>query len=401
MKRHPAARRGGAVLFVVAAALALGGPANCGEPAKNQLTADEIAAGWILLFDGATLFGWAPGGNADWAVVGDTPTQGVIRVTSGDIGLLATTSQFGDYELSLEFRSPQATNSGVFLRTPLKPTNPAQDCYELNIAPPDNPFPTGSFVARQKAHAVTVGDDWNTFHVTLTGGRAQVQLNGQMVLDYTDAHPLPLGRIGLQHNNGQAEFRHIKLRPLGLAPLLGGDLADWRQHPDNQCQVEMTPQGELHLFRGKGQIETERQLADFVLQVDCFTAARGLNSGIFFRNLPGQMWQGYESQIHNAYLQRDPTQPADFGTGGFYRRQKARRIVAEDKTWFKKTLVVTDRHMAAWVNGYPVSDWEDPRPAHDNAREGARTAAGTIALQAHDNTTDLLFRNLRVAETAR
>ncbi len=37
--------------------------------------------------------------------------------------------------LHVEFKAAKRTNSGVFLRTPLKPTDPAKDCYELNIAP--------------------------------------------------------------------------------------------------------------------------------------------------------------------------------------------------------------------------------------------------------------------------
>lgn len=372
--------------------------ARAGEP--NQLTPEETADGWILLFDGQTLFGWEPGGIADWKVDGATTAEGVIRVASGDIGLLATTSQFADYELSVDFRAPAQTNSGVFLRTPIKPTNPAEDCYELNIAPADNPFPTGSFVGRQKATAAAA-DGWNNFRVRLEGARAVVTLNGQPALEYVDPRPLRRGRIGLQHNSGPAEFRNVKLRPLGLAPLLNGkDLGGWKTHPENRCQVNVTPEGELHLARGKGQVETERQWADFVLQIDCYTHGRGLNSGVFFRNLPGEMWQGYESQIHNAYIKNDPAQPADFGTGGFYRRQKARRIVAHDRTWFTKTLVVTDKHMAAWVNGYQVSDWEDDRPAHHNAREGSRIEAGSIALQAHDPTTDLKFRRILAVDTA-
>jgi hypothetical protein len=57
--------------------------------------------------------------------------------------------------------------------------------------------------------------------------------------------------------------------------------------------------------------------------------------------------------------------------------------------------------MATWVNGYQVSDWTDTRPANDNPRQGLRLAPGTISIQGHDPTTDLLFRNLRLAEMPR
>jgi hypothetical protein len=97
----------------------------------------------------------------------------------------------------------------------------------------------------------------------------------------------------------------------------------------------------------------------------------------------------------------DRTKPADFGSGGIYRRQPARRVVADDRKWFHKTVVADGPHMAVWVNGHQVSDWTDERPPHESAREGFREGGGAIAIQGHDPTTDLLFRNLRAVELPR
>ena len=47
--------------------------------------------------------------------------DGVISVSAGEPGLLCTTSEFADYVLKVDFRCPKGTNSGVFLRTPMKP----------------------------------------------------------------------------------------------------------------------------------------------------------------------------------------------------------------------------------------------------------------------------------------
>ena len=41
--------------------------------------------------------------------------------------------------------------------------------------------------------------------------------------------------------------------------------------------------------------------------------------------------------------------------------------------------------------------WTDTRPAHENPRSGRRLAPGTIMIQGHDPTTNLSFRNLRIA----
>jgi hypothetical protein len=162
------------------------------------------------------------------------------------------------------------------------------------------------------------------------------------------------------------------------------------------CKV--TPEGWLNIRNGRGQIETEGKYDDFTLQLEVFVNGEGLNSGIFYRCIPGDVMMGYESQIHNGYQDDDRTKPADYGTGGIFRRQDARRVVADDFTWFHKTIHADDRHVAVWVNGYQVTDWTDRREPDENPRRGLRLAPGTIMIQGHDPTTDLSFRNLRIAE---
>ena len=50
----------------------------------NTLTETELADGWLLLFDGKTMFGWKANGKADWRVA-----DGTIVVTSGEKSLAA------------------------------------------------------------------------------------------------------------------------------------------------------------------------------------------------------------------------------------------------------------------------------------------------------------------------
>jgi hypothetical protein len=373
-------------LFAVAAF------AHAAEP--NTLSPAEIEDGWILLFDGETDFGWQATSKANWKVA-----DGVISVSEGEKGLLCMTSEFADYELMVDFRAPAETNSGVFLRTPRQPTNPAADCYELNIAAPAvSPFPTGSFVNRQKADGTFDTGDWRTFTVRAEGGHFTVDVDGTPALDYQDSKPLCRGFIGLQFNSGLVEFRNVKLKPLGLQDMTNGrDLADWEVFPDKPSKFSVTPEGAIRVTNGPGQLEWQGRAADFIMQLDVFSNGRHLNSGIFFRCIPGELWQGYESQIQNGFLS-DRTHPIDCGTGGFYRRQNARRVVSNDFEWFKKTIVVSGAHMATWVNGTQVSDWTDERPADANPRRGLRREAGTISIQGHDPTTDLSFRKLQIAE---
>jgi hypothetical protein len=372
------------------------GPA-AGAAETNTLSIEELADGWILLFDGETDFGWKAGSKANWKVA-----DGVISVSAGDKGLLHTTSEFADFVLKVDFRNPKGTNSGIFLRTPAEPKDPTSDCYELNIADVSvSPFPTGSFVGRQKAEGNHDSSAWRTFTVKAEGSHFTVALDGQRVLDYVDRKPLARGFIGLQFNSGPVEFRNVKLKPLALEPIFNGrDLTGWRAEPGKTSVFSATPAGELNVKNGPGQLEFQGQLTDFVMQLEIISNGKSLNSGIFFRNIPGKPGQGYECQIHNGYKDGDRTKPVDGGTGGIYRRQAARRVVPNDFEWFRETLVVSGLHMAAWVDGYQVSDWTDPRPPHENPREGSRRAAGTLSIQGHDKTTDLSFRKLSVAEMA-
>src|SRR6516162_8924417 len=110
------------------------------EP-RNRLTADEIAAGWIKLFDGETMFGWKPNNNVNWRIA-----DGVLRADTGEPGLLVTTTEFADYELRCDFRLEKGGNSGIFLRSVFSPKDPTRDCYELNMCDTHPAFPTGSLV---------------------------------------------------------------------------------------------------------------------------------------------------------------------------------------------------------------------------------------------------------------
>ena len=370
-------------------------PAPFNADAVVKPTEEELAQGWLSLFDGQSLFGWRHDGKADWRV-----ENGAIVVESGEKGLLCTTSRFADYVFEAEFRCPKETNSGIFLRTPLAPTDPAKDCYELNIAAPEvSPFSTGAFVNRQKVEASFDTSEWRSFTVTAEGPKFTVQVDGKEVLAYDDPQPIPSGHIGLQLNSGRVEFRNLRIKPIGFTSIFNGqDLAGWKEYPEMASKFTVAADGSLNVLSGKGQLESEKQYGDFVLQLECQSHAKHLNSGVFFRCIPGEQMNGYECQIHNGFKNGDRTQPIDCGTGGIFRRQDARAVLADDLAWFSLTLIADGPHMAAWVNGVQVSDWIDERAENTNPRNGLRLAPGTLMLQGHDPTTNLSFRNLRIVE---
>ena len=197
--------------------------ARAADAEPKLLPQELLDEGWIQLFDGETLFGWQPTGDAKWEV-----DDGEVCTDGDEAGLFDDDDRVGAImsctSSSRRRRPPTAASScGRRSSRPIR----RKDCYELNIAPPDNPFPTGSFVGRQKATLsngqVSKPDEWHTFDVTADGGTITVVLDGEHVLEYgdpsTDAHR---ATSGCKSKEGPVAFRNIRLRPLGSKPLFNG-----------------------------------------------------------------------------------------------------------------------------------------------------------------------------------
>jgi hypothetical protein len=383
-------------LLSLAAALVLGLAAGAQEPAQNVITPQQAAAGWIQLFDGQTQFGWAPRGAAQWQVQEGTLTA----VPGSGRGVLSTTTEFGDYHLSLDFWIDSAANSGVFLRCAPTGEISTKNGYEINIFDAHPQWPTGSIndVARVKKRPKTVGK-WNHFDIFAQGDNLVVWLNGKKTVDVHNAQ-FARGTIGLQYNGeGIVKFRDVRLQPLGLESAFNGkDLSGWKAIPGRASVYTVTPEGWLNVKNGNGDLQSEAKYGDFLFQLDVISNGQHLNSGVFFRSEPGQFWSGYEAQVRNQWMGSDRTKPVDFGTGGVYNLQPARRVVSSDHEWFTMTIAAGGPHIAVWVNGIQVSDVVDKRPPAPSARQGYRAAPGVLSLQGHDPTTDLSFRNLRIKE---
>ncbi len=360
----------------------------------NRIPGDLVKNGWISLFDGHSLYGWRAESKANWAV-----KENAITVSEGARGLLRTSNQFDDYLLRVDFRSQKGTNSGVFLRTSPAGDNPKANCYEVNIADEGtNLFPTGSLAFRKKTDFVSISSEWQAYQIQCLGNKISIDLDGKRVLEFTDPKPLKRGFIGLQHNSGKVEFKNIYLKPLRIQPIFNGkDLTGWNEYPKMESKFSVKS-GVLNVLNGSGQLETKSQFANFILQLDYRTNKAKLNSGIFFRCIPSEKMNGYESQIHNGFVDGDRTKPEDCGTGGIFRRQNARLVNGNDLEWNYKTIIAEGPHFSVWHNGIQVSDWTDKRKPNKNPRRGYRKEAGTIMIQGHDPTTDVDFKNLGARE---
>jgi hypothetical protein len=373
-------------LLAVTAVLAFAPSAFADDkPKPNTLTPKEVSDGWLLLFDGETTFGWKAEADKDAKEPELAVKDGAI-VVSGQKGGALFGTQFQHFELSGEYRTTTKGNQfAVHLRQP-----------------------GGGKLMMGDALRIAEGDEWRKFYATLSPTKTAVGAGepGKPAISgpsFGEGIQAMVGVRLLERADGQIQLRNIKLRPLKTQPLFAGkNLDGWKVNMADPKRVaskfEVTKDGELSVKNGPGDLVTEKEFDNFVLQFECKTLGDGLNSGIFFRCIPGQYQNGYEAQVQNAFVDGDRTKPKDFGTGAIYRRVPARKVVSNDKEWFTMTVVADGRHIATWVNGYQTVDWTDDRKESENPRQGFRAAKGPLSIQGHDPTTDLLFRNIRIAE---
>ena len=83
--------------------------------ADNQLTAEEKADGWQLLFDGTTTNGWRGFHSATFPDHGWAVADGCLKTTGqgpsgGDI---ITTNEYDNFELSVDWKIGPGGNTGV------------------------------------------------------------------------------------------------------------------------------------------------------------------------------------------------------------------------------------------------------------------------------------------------
>jgi hypothetical protein len=181
------------------------------QASTNTLSPSESKAGWTLLFDGRTLSGLSPTGDADWKV-----EDGTITATKGT-GFLVTPRPYGNFELKADFWADKAVNSGIFIRCAEGPPG-GMACYEINIFDAHAEWPTGSInnVKSVLPDRPNTTEKWNNLEITADGTHLIVKVNGKTTVDARDERRAN-GTIALQEGGANASglirFRNVKVRP--------------------------------------------------------------------------------------------------------------------------------------------------------------------------------------------
>ena len=166
--------------------------------------------GWTTLFNGSTLDGWNPIGDANWELV-----DGAVQADSGS-GFLVTPESYGDFELTLQYWVDEPANSGIFIRCADPETVTDTNSYEVNIydTRADQTYRTGGIVhLAAPASVVNSPGQWNTYEIVAQGPRLRVWLNGAQMIDVEDSQ-FADGPIALQYGLGVVKFRNVMVRGL-------------------------------------------------------------------------------------------------------------------------------------------------------------------------------------------
>ena len=219
---------------------------------------------------------------------------------------------------------------------------------------------------------------------------------------------MPLSSLGMISNSWTGCLRAVVAASFGLLMLNSSHGQEWAQLFDGRSlegwkaaekpesfRVEdgaIVCQGaRAHLFyEGDG-----KPFRNFEFECEAMTFS-GANSGVYVHTVfqsKGFPATGYEIQVlnepaeHNGYRENKLT-------GSLYGVRNIYKSLVPDGQWFKLAIRVEGKRVRTWLNGTLLVDWVEPADMKAVTRKAL--GEGTFALQAHDPTSKVSYRNLRV-----
>jgi len=404
---------------------------SCDMQKHNTLTADEIAAGWELLFDGETLNGWRDYNGteltAPWVV--EDGTLAALGEGADEFGYIVNDKLFENFELVFDWKISPGGNSGLLYHVMEHPrisvpyaTGPEyqvldnvgfpsqledwQLCgadYAMHIADP----------AKTKLKPV---GQWNHSKILFDNGHVEHWLNGEKIVEFEawsedwfvrknsgkwDAYPeYGLARKGvfsLQDHGNRAWYRDMKVRELPrqagkTANLFNGtDLQGWVVAGTELWYVE---DGLLVCESGPdkkyGYLLTREYYDDFDLTVEFKQAADG-NSGVFFRSfiLQDVAITGWQCEVAPPNLfTAGIYESVPRGRGWIIKPDPEKESILQMGEWNTMRILMKGDHVTTWLNGTEMIDLTDAQIGKGQGR---------LALQIHSGGgIKVYWRNLQV-----
>ena len=215
-------------------------------PTEDEYRQDFPEQGWIDLFDGKSLDGWVHLNGAhrytveEGAIVGRT-------VPGSRNSFLCTIQEFGDFEMELEIMVDSVTNSGIQIRSKVRPFTEGEG-YDLHAGRVNGPqvemqrnhrpgtpttgliygeaLGTGWLSSEEKiqnGHHYLYNEGWNHLRIEARGPRIKTWVNGQLVEDLVNEEVYQThakGFIGLQMHGMEdgrlytMRWKNIRIKPI-------------------------------------------------------------------------------------------------------------------------------------------------------------------------------------------
>lgn len=192
-----------------------------------------LAADPVPLFDGRTFDGWEGDTKGTWRIEDGALMAGSLERKQPRNEFLCTKENYGDFELTLEFKLIGAPgsgfiNGGVQIRSERHADGVEMVGYQADLGDPkywgalydeSRRRKILSEVDMTKVEPVLKRDGWNTYTIRCEGPRIQLFINGLQTVDYTeDDKSIPLtGKIAVQIHGGANSvvgYRRLMLKKL-------------------------------------------------------------------------------------------------------------------------------------------------------------------------------------------
>lgn len=167
----------------------------------------------VELFNGSDLEGWSAEGENQWVV-----EKGILKSPKSGSNLISD-EKFTDFKAHIEFRYPEGSNSGVYLR----------GRYEVQIAdnkglPASDIYFSGIYgFLEPNENVAKAPGKWQTYDITLIGRRVTIVANGKTVINDQTIPGITGGAINskegepgpflIQGDHGPVEFRKFVVTP--------------------------------------------------------------------------------------------------------------------------------------------------------------------------------------------
>lgn len=441
MPSLPRPSRLSALLFTMALALFVYSPAIAQD--NNQ-----PPKGFTALFNGKEFNEWTGGATRDPREIAalspeqrkdwdDKMHKGIHEhwkvdkgdlVSDGNDPYLATTKDYGDFEMWVDWKIGKDGDSGIYLRG--VPQVQIWDPSNKEVQKLGADKGSGALWNNKKhlkdplVKADNPVGEWNRMYIRMVGPYVTVKLNDKLVVDnvimdnYYDQN-IPIfakGPIYLQTHGNETRFRNVFVREIPIEesnkvlseikgdhaefkPLFNGkDLAGWRGATETYKAVD----GELKCTGGTGgNLFTDDSYENFVVQLE-FKLPPGGNSGLAIRSplSSGDIaYQGMELQV------LDHTDPMYKGLhdyqvhGSLYGMAPALRgYLRPVGEWNYQQVTVDGDHLIVELNGFEILNTSiskaSAKPIDGKPHPGAARKEGHFGFLGHQDPVS--FRNIRI-----